>query len=83
MLQGITEEVGKQAEQRISSRFIMYAPVIHDQALTKTPGRRCGKSEASQKLNRAEDYLHSAHKHNCGTIVERYLADHADRCGTI
>ena len=33
MLQGIAEEVNKQAEQRISSRFITYVPDIHDLAL--------------------------------------------------
>ena len=62
-LQGITEEVKKQAEQRISS--------VHDLALKKTQrGRRYGKSAESRKLTRARDYLDSAQKH-CGTIVER------------
>ena len=37
--------------------------------------RRYGKSEESHKLKRAKDYLDSARKHHCGTIVER---DHND-----
>ena len=73
MLQGITEGVKKQAEQRISSRFIMYVPVVHDSALKKTEsGRRDGKSAGSQKPKRARDYFDSAQKHNCGTIVGPY-----------
>ena len=55
MLQGITEKVKKQAEQRMSSRFIVYV--------------------AFTKLERARDHSDSAQKHNCGTIVERYLED--------
>ena len=36
---------------------------------------RVETSEESQKTQRAKDYVDSAHKHNCGTIVERSLAD--------
>ena len=58
MLQGITDEVKKQAEQRSSSRYIMYVPGIHDIALKNTQrSRRNGKSEESQKLQRAKDHL--------------------------
>ena len=32
MVQGITDEVGNQTEQRIGSRFIMYVPGISDLA---------------------------------------------------
>ena len=38
MLQGITEEVKKQTEERISSRYIMYIHGIHDIAGRKTKG---------------------------------------------
>ena len=73
MLQGITEEAKKQAEQRISNPFVLYLPVIRDLALKKTQrSQRVGKSEESQKLKRGKDYFDSAQKHNCGTIVERY-----------
>ena len=37
MLQGLTNEVQNQAEQRVSSRFIMHVPVIHGLALKNTP----------------------------------------------
>ena len=36
LLQGIIDEVKKQAEQRSSSRYIMYVPGIHDIALKNT-----------------------------------------------
>ena len=50
MLQGVTEEVKKQAEQRVNSRFITYVPGIHNSALKNTQrGGRWGKSEESQK----------------------------------
>ena len=46
LLQCITEKVKKQAEQRISSRYIMYVLSIHDLALQNTHrGRRHGKYE--------------------------------------
>ena len=62
-VQGITEGVKKQAEQRISSRFIMYVLGVHDLILKKTQrGRRNGKSAESQKLKRARDYWNSAQK---------------------
>ena len=73
MLQGI-EEVKKQAEQRISSRF-MNVLGIHDVALKNTQrGRRYGKSAESQKFKRASVHLNSAKKHNGGTI-ERHGDD--------
>ena len=76
MLQGLTKEVKKQAEQRISSRFIMYVLGIHKSALKNIQGsRRCGNSAESQKHTRARDNLNSAKKHTCGTIVERYFTD--------
>ena len=69
----VTEEVKKQAEQRINSRFIMYVLGIHKLALKKTQrGRRYAHSAESQKLKKAMDYLDSAKKHNDGTIVARY-----------
>ena len=75
-LRGSTEEVKKQAEQRINSRFIMYVLGVHTSALKNIPrGRRCGHSSESQKLKRAGDYLDSVKTHSCGTIVERYLQD--------
>ena len=62
MLQDITEEVKEQAEQRISGRY--------DWALKKTQrGRSDGTSVESQQLPRAKDYLDSAQKHKCWTIV--------------
>ena len=76
MAQGLTEEAKKQAEQRISSPFIMYVLCIHDLASKKTKsGRHCGKPTESQQLKRAKDDLDSAQKHNCGTIVDRYFED--------
>ena len=36
LLQGITKKVDKQTEQRISSRYIMYVPGIHDLELKQT-----------------------------------------------
>ena len=30
MLQGITEQAKKQAQQRINSRFVKYVPVMHN-----------------------------------------------------
>ena len=60
----------------LSSRYIMYVPGIHGLALKNTQmARRNGKSEESKKLKRAKDYLDSAHKQHCRTIVERYLHD--------
>ena len=66
MLQGLTVQVKKRAEQRSSSRFIMCVFGIHDSAFKKTQrGRRCGTSVDSRKLKRARDYKDSA----------RYLED--------
>ena len=74
ILQGITEEVKKQAEQRINCRFIMYVPGIHKLALKNNQiGRSYGKSAESKKNKRARYYVEFAQKHNRGTIVERYL----------
>ena len=76
MLQGSTEEVKKQAEQRNNCRIITYVPGILNLALKNTRrGRRHGNSAAWQKLKRARDYLNSAEKQSCGTILERYLED--------
>ena len=77
MLQGITEEVKKQAEQRINSRFIMYVLGIHDLALEKPKGVDVVDTlqKAKKKLERARDYLDSAKKKTCGTTVERSLED--------
>ena len=66
----------KQAEQRISSRFIMYVLGIHDLSFKNTQrSRRSGKSAESQKLKKTRDSLDSAQKHKCGTTVERYFED--------
>ena len=68
MLQGITEEVKKQAEQPINSRFV-YVPEIHDLGLENTQGgRRNGNSAGSQKL-KAIDYMGSAKKCKKGIYV--------------
>ena len=76
MLQGTTDEVKEQAEQRIRSRFIMYVPDIHDLAFKKAQrDRRYEKSEESQKLKRAKYCLDSANNHNCGAIVKRHFKD--------
>ena len=76
VLQGITAEVKKQAEQRIIGRFVVYVPGVHKLALKKIQrGRPYGNSAGSQKLKRARDYLGSARKLNYGTIVERYFED--------
>ena len=49
-------------------------PGSHDLALKKTRrGRRYGNSAEPRTLERVRDFLDSAQKHNCGTIVERYL----------
>ena len=70
MLQDIVEEVNKQAEQRISSRFIMY---VHG-------GRLYGNSAESHNLKKARDDLVSAKKPGYGTIVERFLEDEQNQC---
>ena len=55
MLQGITDQFRKQAEQRMSSRFIMNVPGICGSAEKNTQkGRRYGKSEQSQKLKKSK-----------------------------
>ena len=70
----IPEEVKMQSKQRISCRFMTYVTGTHGLSLKSTRlGRRYGKSEESQKLKKARNYSVSAHKHNCGTIVERHL----------
>ena len=63
--------------QRISNRFNKYVvPGIDDLGLKNIQkGRRDGKSEDLQQLKRTKDYLDSAHKHACGTVVERCLTD--------
>ena len=71
LLQGITDELKKQAEQRINSRYIMYVPDIHD----RSKGADAMENLMSHKLKRAKDYLDSSHKHNCGMVGERYLND--------
>ena len=68
VLQGITQKVKKQAEQRINSRFIMYVLVIHNLALKNTyTGRHHGNSAESQELKRARVYLLESFtkKHPC------------------
>ena len=58
MLQGTTDEVKKQAEPRINSRFTMYVPGIHNLAVKNIQrGRRYGHSAESQKLEKAKDEL--------------------------
>ena len=76
MLQVITEEVKKLAEQRINSRFIMYVPGVHNLALKNIQrGRRYGNSAESHQLKKARAYLGPTEKQNYGTVVERYLED--------
>ena len=60
-LQGTTEGVTKQAEQRINSRFIMYVPRGHNLAMKKIP--------------RSRRFWKSAEGSGYGTIVERFLED--------
>ena len=56
MLQGIIEEVKKQTEQRISSRYIMYVHCIQDVAGRKSKGadaveiRRIAKTQKSKRF---------------------------------
>ena len=56
MLQGITEEIKKQAEQRINSRFIMYVPGVHNVALKNTQKGvdAMEKSAESRKLQKSK-----------------------------
>ena len=69
MLQGITEEVKKQADQRIHSRIIMYVPGVDDLVVKNAQrGRRSGTSAKSHKLKRARDCLNSPRKN---TTAER------------
>ena len=69
-----SEEVKMQSKQRTSCRFMTYVTGTRGLSLKSTRlGRRYGKSEESQKLKKARNYSVSAHKHNCGTIVERHL----------
>ena len=50
MLQGITDEVKKQAEKRINSQYTMYVPGIHDLALKNAHrSRRNGKKLKTRK----------------------------------
>ena len=73
MLQGITDEVKKQAEQRIS-RYIMWVSGIHDLVLKILTGSDAMDNlKNAQKLKWTENY--SAHQHNCGAIVDSYLND--------
>ena len=47
MLEGVTEEIKKQAEQRINRRFIMYVRGLHQLALKITQrGRRLRKEHS-------------------------------------
>ena len=83
MLQGITEEVKKQAEQRINSQFIMWVRGIQKLALKNA--QRVDVMETLQNhktIKMTRDYLESAKKHNYGTIVERYMEDeqHQSAC---
>ena len=57
MVQGITEEVKQLAEERISSRFIMYVLRIHDLTLKNTQrGRRYGhRCRITKKNSRKQD----------------------------
>ena len=76
MLQGITEKVKNQAEQRISSQFITYVPgILTILALKKNPkSRRCVDGLHNHKNSEEQEITwDSTQRHNCGTIVERYL----------
>ena len=68
MLKGITKEVKKQAEQRISSRFIMYVRGIHDLALKNTQQRstplKIRTITKPQKSNRSVRFRAEAHLPN-------------------
>ena len=68
-LQGITEEVKKQAEQRISSRFIMYVFGFHNLPLKNTQrGRRYGNSAESHINSRKQEITWISQRN---TITER------------
>ena len=58
------EEVQKVAEQRISSRIIMYVPDIHGLSLQKPKGQAMGKPEEVQLKNEQKIYLDSTHQIN-------------------
>ena len=56
MLQDVTEEIKKQAEQRVSSPSIMYVPGVHKLALENTQwNRRYGHSAEPQKPKTGRD----------------------------
>ena len=75
MLQGITDEVKKQAAQRISSRIHDIRPWHARFNFEEKPwgADALENLKNRKKLKRAKDFLDSAHNHNCRTIVERYL----------
>ena len=64
-LPGITEEVQKQEEQRMNSRFIIYVPVIDKLALTNTQTSRLYGHSADSSPKKARDYFDSAKKRSC------------------
>ena len=76
MPQSITEEVKKQAEQRISSRIIVYVRDIHDLA-QKIPNGvdAMGICRNFKNSKEQKDFLDSAQKYKCRRIVDRYLTD--------
>ena len=74
VLQGITEEVKKQAEQRISGRFIMCVPGVHVSIENIPKGVHTVENLQNRKNSkRAKVYLDSAQKLNCGTIAEGHF----------
>ena len=73
-LHGITQEVKKQAEQRMNSRFIMYTS-WHWRIPKGVDVKETLQNHTKKKLQKARDYLNSTMKHNYGKIVERYQED--------
>ena len=68
MLQGITDEVWKQAEQRISSRFIVYALGFYDLAFT-VPRRTDAMGNLQNRPNSKKEYITWIAR--TGTLAER------------
>ena len=68
MLQGIAEEVNKQADQRISSRVITYVPDIHDLALNT---QRVGAMKVQKNRKKNSKEIKTTAISRRSTIAER------------
>ena len=80
MLQSITE-AGRATNQLLIHHVCPWHSHVGIEEYSKR-GRRQGNSAESQKLTTARGYLNSAKKHNCGTIVDRYLEDEYQKRST-